>query len=603
MGLQISTVISFCFGVCFVFSLSFVSSKAVVDATVEGSVFIDGKAHIGRIDEDFICATLDWWPPEKCDYGTCSWGHAGLLNLNIGNNIFLNAVKGKAIRAKVIFGLNALAGRTIDSNGEAVGAWNYTNAESFIRYTVENNYTIHGWELGNELCGSGVGTRVSADQYAADTAALHSVVENVYKNVELKPLIIGPGGFYDSDWFKEYINKTIKSLDVATHHMYNLGAGVDPHLVEKILDPSILEGESGTFSGLQNIIKSSPTSAVTWVGEAGGAYNSGHNLVTNAFVFSFWYLDQLGMASKYDTKTYCRQSLVGGNYGLLNTTNFEPNPDYYSALLWHRLMGRNVLSTRFTGTEKIRSYTHCAKQSKGITLLLINLDNSTTVQAKLTFNSTLTLRHMHRSRIWHHQHKIHKATIIKLPKGVAAKITREEYHLTAKEGNLQSQTMLLNGKVLSVNSSGIIPPLEPLYVISRKPIMVAPLSIVFIHMPASTTVQAKLMFNSTLTLRHMHRSRIWHHQHKIHRTTIIKLPKGVAAKITREEYHLTAKDGNLQSQTILLNGKVLSVNSSGIIPPLEPVYVISRKPIMVAPLSIVFAHMPGVIVPACKVQS
>ncbi|PPS06492.1 hypothetical protein GOBAR_AA14156 [Gossypium barbadense] len=265
--------------------------------------------------------------------------------------------------AKVIFGLNALAGRTIAPDGSAVGAWNYTNAESFMQYTVDKNYTIHGWELGNELCGSGVGTRVSADQYAADTAALQSIVQKIYQNVDLKPLIITPGGFYDLDWFTEYIDKTTKSLDVVTHHIYNLGPGVDDHLVEKILDPSILEGVSGTFSGLHNIIKNSTTSAAAWVGEAGGAYNSGHNLVTNAFVFSFWYLDQLGMASKYDTKTYCRQSLIGGNYSLLNTTNFEPNPDYYSALLWHRLMGRNVLSTSFTGTDKIRSYTHCAKQS------------------------------------------------------------------------------------------------------------------------------------------------------------------------------------------------------------------------------------------------
>ncbi|MCI03131.1 heparanase-like protein 3-like, partial [Trifolium medium] len=57
------------------------------------------------------------------------------------------------------------------------------------------------------------------------------------------------------------------------------------------------------------------------------------------------------------------QSLIGGNYGLLNTTNFHPNPDYYSALLWHRLMGRRVLSTTFSGTNKIRAYAHCAKQS------------------------------------------------------------------------------------------------------------------------------------------------------------------------------------------------------------------------------------------------
>jgi hypothetical protein len=35
------------------------------------------------------------------------------------------------------------------------------------------------------------------------------------------------------------------------------------------------------------------------------------------------------MASAYDTKTYCRQSLIGGNYGLLNTSTFVPNPDYY----------------------------------------------------------------------------------------------------------------------------------------------------------------------------------------------------------------------------------------------------------------------------------
>ncbi|XLU61593.1 hypothetical protein S245_020802 [Arachis hypogaea] len=44
-------------------------------------IMIHGKSHIGRIDDDFVCATLDWWRPQKCDYGTFSWGHAFLLNL------------------------------------------------------------------------------------------------------------------------------------------------------------------------------------------------------------------------------------------------------------------------------------------------------------------------------------------------------------------------------------------------------------------------------------------------------------------------------------------------------------------------------------------
>uniref|UniRef100_A0A453QXH2 Uncharacterized protein n=1 Tax=Aegilops tauschii subsp. strangulata TaxID=200361 RepID=A0A453QXH2_AEGTS len=75
------------------------------------------------------------------------------------------------------------------------------------------------------------------------------------------------------------------------------------------------------------------------------------------------FLDQLGMSAKFDTKSYCRQSFIGGNYGLLNTTTFQPNPDYYSALLWHRLMGTKVLEAKFTGSNMVRAYAHCAKHA------------------------------------------------------------------------------------------------------------------------------------------------------------------------------------------------------------------------------------------------
>lgn len=87
----------------------------------------------------------------------------------------------------------------------------------------------------------------------------------------------------------------IQQTDFETSLVHVLGLksylvflGVDQHLIEKILDPAYLDGIADTFSGLRNILKSSGTSARAWVGEAGGAYNSGHPLVTNAFVFSFW---------------------------------------------------------------------------------------------------------------------------------------------------------------------------------------------------------------------------------------------------------------------------------------------------------------------------
>lgn len=514
-------------------SLVFVNATSV--SVVEGSVYIDGRNSIGEIDEDFICATLDWWPPEKCDYGTCSWGHASLLNLDLSNPIFLNAVRAfsplklrlggtlqdkltyetkdgrhpcnqfrnttlemfgftqgclpmqrwdelnaffKKAGALVVFGLNALAGRNIQVDGSAAGAWDTSNAESLIRYTVEKGYAIHGWELGNELSGSGVGTRVSADQYSYDLISLNNLLQDIYKANKSRPLVIAPGGFFDANWFGEFLNKTHDNLDVMTHHIYNLGPGVDEHLIDKVLNPSYLDGEADTFRNLRNILKSYGTSAVAWVGEAGGAYNSGRNHVTNAFVFSFWYLDQLGMASAHDTKTYCRQTLIGGNYGLLNTTTFVANPDYYSALLWHRLMGRKVLSTSFSGSKKIRAYAHCSKLSQGIMVLLINLDGDTTVKADVAFNGSINLLKRH-----HLHHKLrHRSWAIGSHEQVQENV-RAEYHLTAKDGNLQSQTMLLNGQILTVDSTGEIPSLTPVHVNSSEPISVGPYSIVFAHIP------------------------------------------------------------------------------------------------------------------------
>ncbi|KAG5068383.1 hypothetical protein JHK85_000760 [Glycine max] len=67
-----------------------------------------------------------------------------------------------------------------------------------------------------------------------------------------------------------------------------LFTGVDDHIIEKILDHSYLDGEANTFSSLKSIVQSSATIVKSWVGEAGGAYNSGHHLVSDAFVYNFW---------------------------------------------------------------------------------------------------------------------------------------------------------------------------------------------------------------------------------------------------------------------------------------------------------------------------
>lgn len=59
---------------------------------------------------------------------------------------------------------------------------------------------------------------------------------------------------------------------------------------------------------------------------------------------------------------FCRQALVGGYYGLLNWTNIEPNPDYYTAILWRQYMGINVLGIQGDASATdVRVYAHCGK--------------------------------------------------------------------------------------------------------------------------------------------------------------------------------------------------------------------------------------------------
>lgn len=67
----------------------------------------------------------------------------------------------------------------------------------------------------------------------------------------------------------------------------------------------------------------------------------------------------------------------------------------------------------------------------------------------------------------------------------------------------------------------------------------------------------------------------------------------------REEYHLTAKDDNLRSQTMVLNGIPLKLTNEGDIPTLNPVNNNVKSPIYIAPLSIAFIVYPNFDAPAC----
>ncbi|KAJ8772986.1 hypothetical protein K2173_028163 [Erythroxylum novogranatense] len=524
--------------ICLLVSLPVILAQEVSRATM----VVDSATTIAETDDNFICATIDWWPHDKCNYNQCPWGYSSVINLDLSHPLLSKAIQAfRPLRIRiggslqdrvvydvenlkspchpfrkmkdalfgfskgclhmnrwdelnhffsrtgaiVIFGLNALHGRHQISKNIWAGAWDSNNALGFINYTVSKGYKIDSWEFGNELSGAGVGASVSAEIYGKDLIALKKIIHDLYKDSDYKPSLIAPGGFFDKQWFARLLQVSGSDIvNIMTHHIYNLGPGDDPNLVKKILDPHYLSKIEETFRNLQLTIKQNGAWASAWVGESGGAYNSGGHHVSNAFIDSFWYLDQLGMASVYNTRVYCRQTLIGGNYGLLNTTTLVPNPDYYSALLWHRLMGKGVLAIHSDASPFLRSYAHCSKGRPGITLLLINLGEQTNYIIHVQNSLSLKLRV---------KEEVHAESPFTrgLKRSVSwvgsqasdGTLTREEYHLTPEGGYLRSQTMVLNGIPLRLTKDGDIPKLDPVHLNVNSPIYIRHLSISFIVLP------------------------------------------------------------------------------------------------------------------------
>jgi len=132
---------------------------------------------------------------------------------------------------------------------------------------------------------------------------------------------------------------------------------------------------NSTAAGILAAVAGSGFKGQLWVGESAFAWHSGRVGVTDTFLSSPWWMSALGQLSPTHSG-FCRQTLVGGNYELINKTTRAPNADYYVARLWKDAMGPAVYAASSNDTE-VRVYAHCAPGG-GLTLAYINFSANTT---------------------------------------------------------------------------------------------------------------------------------------------------------------------------------------------------------------------------------
>ncbi len=93
-----------------------------------------------------------------------------------------------------------------------------------------------------------------------------------------------------------------------------------------------------------------------WVTETADA-SCGGNAWASTFLDTFRYLDEHARLARSGVQVVAHNTLAASDYGLLDDETFAPRPNYWAALLWHRLMGTTVLKPNmdYRGASRLRT--------------------------------------------------------------------------------------------------------------------------------------------------------------------------------------------------------------------------------------------------------
>jgi heparanase len=232
--------------------------------------------------------------------------------------------------------------------------------------------------------------------------------------------------------------------------------GLDPALASDAWSTTFLAKISTVSSSIVTAIQSLNWKGEIWVGESAMAWHSGREGVTDTFLSSPWWLSAL--ASLAPTHSgFCRQTLMGGNYELVNKTTKMPNPDFYVARLFKDTMGSAVLKADSNDTS-VHAWAHCAPESGGVTLAYINFQTE---------------------------------PVSVLVSGVGAAAPRSQWMLTSSDNT----TLSLNGAPLTFTpGSNTLPPLGPNLVTDpAKPLVLPPRSMGFVSFTSAAAANCKII--------------------------------------------------------------------------------------------------------------
>lgn len=291
-----------------------------------------------------------------------------------------------AVNAEIITSFATSAGTR---NPE--GVWTPDQARAFLSYTKLVGGSIAAAEFMNEpnlAVIGGAPKGYDAAAYARDIAVFRPFL----KQTSLDTLFLGPGSVAENPSSaiplnsgmlrsQDLLKATGPVYDVFSYHLYPavsqrcagmspaMGTTADAALSEQWLArPDTI---NAYYTSLRDRFE--PGKPV-WITETADAACGG-NPWASKFLDTFRYIDEHARLAQQGVRVIAHNTLAASDYGLLDENTFAPRPNYWAALLWHRLMGTTVLKPNSPEANGIHLYAHCMSDVPGgVTLLAINTD-------------------------------------------------------------------------------------------------------------------------------------------------------------------------------------------------------------------------------------
>ena len=323
---------------------------------------------------------------------------------------------------------------------------------------------LWGVEFGNELY-----SNIAAPLYGASMLRLRQRLDALWPAPARAPVALGPDA-WENDLSPTYYRAMLNAsrdasgrsaMHAVTFHDYAEDCCAPTE--GNVLNVTCLDAFLTAANWVRDI--AAEYGVRTFNGEGALHAYSGVAGLTNTALSTLYYLHALGTYADNGMGLFSRQSLIGGDYELVNRSTFLPTPDYFGLLLWRAIVSSRALAASIGGAgaaaaASLRAHAFCA-QGGGLAFLLVNFAAAQPLSVALAW-----------------------------PQAPPAGAQAQLYLLTgvAGFGGADASSDLfriaLNGEVLGLEN-GALPALAPRAVAADAPVALPPASAAFVVLPGA----------------------------------------------------------------------------------------------------------------------